>query len=73
MIQDIMKAITAADPEVGSFIEKEYKTAPKDITVEEGKKEQEEAMEALRKLHKDLGVQSPEEMKQGINAAKIIR
>ena len=24
MIQDIMKAITAADPEVGSFIEKEY-------------------------------------------------
>ena len=53
-----------------SFIEKEYKTAPKDITVEEGKKEQEEAMEALRKLHKALGVKSPEEIKQEQIAGK---
>lgn len=46
------------------FIEKKYKTAPKTITVEEGKKEQEEAMEAVRKLHKSLGAKSPEEIKK---------
>ena len=44
--------------------EREPKSAPKTITVEEGKKEQEEAMEAVRKLHKDLGAKSPEEIKK---------
>ena len=43
---------------------------PKNITVEEGKKEQEEAMEALRKLHKDMGIKSPEEIKKAQDQSK---
>ena len=43
---------------------------PKKITVEEGKKEQEEAMEAVRKLHKDMGIKSPEEIKKEQNQTK---
>ena len=39
-------------------------SGPKKITVEEGKKEQEEAMEAVRKLHEALGAKSPEEIKK---------
>ena len=43
---------------------------PKTITVEEGKREQEEALEALRKLHKELGAKSPEEIKKEQEASK---
>ena len=39
-------------------------SAPKTITVEEGKKEQAEAMEAVRKLHEAMGIKSPEEIKK---------
>ena len=37
---------------------------PKNITVEEGKEDQEEAMEELRKFHESLGLKSPEEIKK---------
>ena len=53
-----------------SIVQKDYNKAPKTITVEEGKKEQEEAMEAVRKLHKELGAKSPEEIKQEQSTGK---
>ncbi len=45
-------------------------SAPKAITVEEGQKEQNEAMEALKEFHKSLGVKSPEEIKKEQNQLK---
>ncbi len=45
-------------------------SAPKAITVEEGEKEQTEAMEALKEFHKSLGVKSPEEIKKEQNQLK---
>ena len=68
--KDKAEAKKAAEKAGWVFIEKEYKSAPQTITVEEGKKEQEEAMEAVRKLHKSLGAKSPEEIKQEQNAGK---
>jgi len=65
------KTKKAADNDDWEIIDKPTEkrhSAPQTITVEEGKKEQEEAMEALRKLHKEMGLKSPEEMKKEIQA-----
>ncbi len=52
------------------FVEHEYKKPylPKTITVEEGKKEQDEAMEALRKFHEEMGIKPPDELKKELKA-----
>ena len=50
-------------------VEKPVKgAAPIAITVEEGKKDQDEAMEALKEFHKKMGLADPEKLKKAIKS-----